>query len=85
MNDEQLGDVRALIDGLFDSRPLNPDVTAAAAGGRGGPRGRGTGIALPCSGTTPRADAAHAAGWRGLDGVGVRWRFRRRGCCKSGR
>ena len=31
MNDEQLGDVRALIDGLFDSRPLNPDITAAAA------------------------------------------------------
>ena len=31
MSAEQLNDVRALIDGLFDSRPLNPDITPAAA------------------------------------------------------
>ena len=31
MTDEQLADVRARIDGLFDSRSLNPDVTPAEA------------------------------------------------------
>ena len=31
MSAEQLDDVRARIDGLFDSRPLNPDTTPAAA------------------------------------------------------
>lgn len=31
MSDEQTGDVRALMDGLFDSRPLDPDITPAAA------------------------------------------------------
>ena len=31
MTDEQLDDVRALMNGLFDSRPLNPDVTPAEA------------------------------------------------------
>ena len=31
MSDEQLVDVRALMDGLFDSRPLDPDITPAGA------------------------------------------------------
>ena len=31
MDDEQLSDVRALMDGLFDSRPLDPDITPAGA------------------------------------------------------
>lgn len=31
MTDEQFSDVRALMDGLFDSRPLDPDITPAAA------------------------------------------------------
>ena len=31
MTDAQLADVRALLNGLFDSRPLHPDVTPAGA------------------------------------------------------
>ena len=31
MTEEQLADVRALMNGLFDSRPMNPDVTPAEA------------------------------------------------------
>ena len=31
MNDEQMSDVRALMDGLFDSRALDPDITPAGA------------------------------------------------------
>ncbi len=31
MDDEQMSDVRALMDGLFDSRPLDPDITPAGA------------------------------------------------------